>query len=370
MAAALNAVPWISFPNSFTDAELKTFTNNVCSAISTYNFPTVWLEESNEEWNDAGRDVKWGSGNLGANGYGGEAGRNFSIMSAQAATQCPSLASRIHYSIGSQAGNSSVVYGMITGAATAGYAIPNTSQYGINDAPYIDNGSYSAGSESGSYAAQAAAYANAFFGFEARVMPDNIDSGTIYGDLGTIGSNNFLNIYEMGPSGYLPPANTEQSYLSEAGFPSAAWMAAEWLDGQQILGAVPPGNFGRRTVVQNEFTLAQIGIWPEREPTRLSGESSDDLDSDFGPGLPASAADRAVDGRREHFDDRQLLSGDGRFHERGRKCIQQQCLGLRIVERGVREHDQREPVLFADVPVNRDASEHGYHAAEYERHHG
>ena len=153
LAAAVNAVPWISFPNSFTDADLKNFTNNLCTALSTYNFPSVWIEESNEEWNDAGGDVKWGSGNLDRTATAAEAGRNFSIMAAQAASQCPSLASRIHYIVGNQICNSGVIYSVLTGASAAGYPIPNTSQYGTADAPYYTNSTGSLDSHPGTLTA-------------------------------------------------------------------------------------------------------------------------------------------------------------------------------------------------------------------------
>jgi hypothetical protein len=283
LAAAVNAVPWISFPNSFTDADLKSFTNNLCTALSTYNFPSVWIEESNEEWNDSGGDVKWGSGNLGQNGYGGEAGRNFSIMAAQASATCPSLASRIHYMVGNQICNSSVIYGELTGASAAGYPIPNTSQYGSDDAPYYTNSSGSLDSHNGNLAKQAAAYATDFFGTGANyvqhyVGPPSVgcvNNGTIYGDYGTVGSNNFVNFYENGPAGFSPPINTEQAYLSEAGYPSAAWMGESWLMGVQLL----------KTPLQNEFTLAQIEFGQGGTNAPIWGITHD-LDSDFGPAFP------------------------------------------------------------------------------------
>ena len=281
LAAALNAVPWISFPNSFTDADLKSFTNNLCTALSTYNFPTVWIEESNEEWNDAGGDVKWGSGGL-KSGYGPEAGRNFSIMAAQAASQCPSLATRIHYIVGNQACNSGVIYGVLQGAIAAGHPIPNTSQYGTADAPYYTNSTGSLDSHSGTLTEQAAAYAADFFSsgpnyvshFVGPPGTSCINNGT-YSDYGAIGSNNTLNFYENGPGGYAPPINTEQAYLSEAGFPSAGWMAESYLLGIQL----------PRTSIQNEFTLAQVEYGMRGTSAPIWGIIHD-LDSDFGPKFP------------------------------------------------------------------------------------
>jgi hypothetical protein len=172
----------------------------------------------------------------------------------------------------------------LQGAAAAGYPIPNTSQYGTDDAPYIDSGNSSVGSQSGSLEAQAVDYANAFVSYVAGEIPGNIDNGTLYGDYGTIGSNNFLNFYEMGPNGYSTPGTTEQSYLSEAGFPSAMWMASAWMRGMQ-LGAIGPGNYGLRTPIQNEFTLAQTEFGANGTQAPIWGVAHD-LDSDFGPAFP------------------------------------------------------------------------------------
>jgi hypothetical protein len=285
LAHAVGAVPWITIDNPFTDADLITFTNNLCSALSTYNFPSVWIEQSNEEWNSEGGSIKYGGQNLGQLGYGGEAGRNFSIMSAQAASQCPSLASRIHYIMGNQMCNSGVIYGEMQGAAAAGYPIPNTSQYGTDDAPYVGVNT----SENGSLEAQEAAYAAAAYALEPPLVgppaTSCIDKGTIYGDYGTIGSNNFLNFYEEGPSGEGAPSTTEQYYLFEAGYPSAEWMAANWLQGQQLGTYATSVAGGGRTPLQNEFQFAQVEYGNNGNAAPIWGMIHD-LDGDFGPTFP------------------------------------------------------------------------------------
>ena len=272
LASAVNAVPWIVIDNPFTDADLITFANNLCSALSTYNFPSAWVEMSNEEWN--GTQIKY-PGTLLGSGYGAEAGRNFNIMSTQAASQCPSLASRIHYIVGNQMCNSGVIAGEIQGAAAAGYPIPNTSQYGTDDAPYYSSST----SESGSLEEQAAAYATLYFGVPPPLVGPAgtgcINSGSQYSDYGQIGSNNFLNLYETGPSGYGSPATTEQYYLSEAGFPAAAWQSEGFLMGQQL----------GRTPIQNEFDLAQIEFGNAGNAAPIWGMVHD-LDADFGPAFP------------------------------------------------------------------------------------
>jgi hypothetical protein len=274
LANAVGAVPWITIDNPFTDTDLITFTNNLCTALSTYNFPSVWVEQSNEEWNSTGGSIKYGGSNLGQLGYGGETGRNFNIMSKQAAIQCPRLASRIHYVIGNQLCNSGVIAGELQGASAADYPIPNTSQYGTDDAPYYGVNT----SQTGSLAAQAKAYAAANYALVAPLLGPP-GTGCIlkptYGDYGQIGSNNFLNFYETGPSGEGSPASTEQYYLYEAGYPSAEWMAASYLMGQQM----------GRTPLQNEFQFAQIEYGSAPHAAPIWGEIHD-LDADFGPAFP------------------------------------------------------------------------------------
>jgi hypothetical protein len=286
LANQFGAAAWFSISNAFSDADLKTFIDNACTALSTYpNIPSIWIEQSNEEWNvgSPSFSIRYGSGNLGQLGYGGETGRNFSIMSTEATTKCPSLVRKIHYVIGNQACNAGVVGGALEGASKAGFAIPNTSQYGTDGAFYYAGNGNSVPSESGSLAAQAAAYATAFFGYVPPFLGPQ-GTGCINngggGDWAFVGSNNTISIYETGPTGYNGPGTIEQGYLSEAGYPSAGWMAESWLMGQQ--GENEGGHpLGGRMPIQNEFTLTQteFGIGP------IWGIVHD-LDSDFGPTFP------------------------------------------------------------------------------------
>jgi hypothetical protein len=283
LANQFGSAPWFSISNAFNDADLKTFIDNACTALSTYpNIPSIWIEQSNEEWNVGSPSfgIRYGSGNLG--GYGAEAGRNFSIMSTEAASQCPSLASKIHYVIGNQACNAGVVGTAMQGASAAGFPIPNTSQYGADDAFYYAGNGNSVASMSGSLTAQATAYANAFFGFVPPYLGPQ-GTGCINngggGDWAFIGSNNTISVYETGPTGYQGPGTTEQGYLSEGGYPSAAWMAEAWLMGQR--GENEGGHLSGKMPIQNEFTLMQteFGVGP------IWGIVHD-LDSDFGPTFP------------------------------------------------------------------------------------
>jgi hypothetical protein len=279
LANQFGSAPWFSISNAFSDADLKTFIDNMCSALTTYsNIPSVWIEQSNEEWNvgSPSYSIRYGSKNLGQLGYGEEALRNFSIMSAEVAAQCPSLAGKIHYVLGEQACYSGVVGAEIAGGEAAGYSFPNTSQYGTDGALYYTGGRNSVPAESGTPEQQAVAYALAAFSYPLPyVGPPGtgcIDNG-YYSDYGAgaIGSNNTFSVYETGPTDYNGPGTTEQGYLSEGGYPSAAWMAEGWLMAQAL----------GRTPLQNEFTLSQTeyGVAP------IWGVVHD-FDSNFGPRFP------------------------------------------------------------------------------------
>ena len=261
LANQLGSAPWFSLSNAFNDADLKTFIDNACTALTNNsNIPAIYIEQSNEEWNIGGPSftIRYGSSNLGTGplGYGGETGRNFSIMSAEVKAHCPSLAGKFYYVIGNQTCNNGVVGAAIQGAANAGYPIPNTDHYGIGDAPYYGAST----SESGSLAAQAQAYA-AYFTSQIPIILGPQGTGCMNSGGGAewafIGSNNFVGFYETGPNASGGPASPEQLYLSEAGYPSAEWMAYSWLlaqKGRNETGVPFPGG---RIPVQNEFTLVQ-----------------------------------------------------------------------------------------------------------------
>ena len=281
----LGAAPWFSISNMFNDADLKTFVDNACTALATNtNIPAIYIEQSNEEWNSPSpsQSVRFGSSNLGTGplGYGAETGRNFSIMSAEVTAHCPSLAGKFYYVIGNQTCNNGVVGAALQGATNAGYPIPNTDHYGIADAPY-----YGASvSESGSMEAQAQAYATDFTS-QIPIILGPQGTGCMNSGGGAewafIGSNNFVGFYETGPNASGGPASTEQLYLSEAGYPSAEWMAYSWLLGQKGRNETGVPFPGGRIPVQNEFTLVQT----EYGGAPIWGFVHD-FDADFGPTFP------------------------------------------------------------------------------------
>ena len=204
LANQYGAVPFMTLGNVMSDADLKSFIDNLCTAIGTYNFPSAWVEGSNENWNNGAGRVSFGSGNVGALGYGGAWGRNFSVMNTEAVAHCGStVAAKIHYIMNNQSCNGGVIQTALAAASAAGYPIPNTSQYGGDDAIYLpaDDAMPSA---SGSLATQAAAFAADFFGY----VPEYVNGGNgctgggSNGDYSYIGSNNVIPVYEEGPNGF------------------------------------------------------------------------------------------------------------------------------------------------------------------------
>ncbi len=272
LAAQLDAVPWMSIPDVWSDADLTAFIDNVCTELSTYGFAQVYVEQSNEDWNGSDNYLKFAFNN-GGETYGAVAGRNFSIMSTEAASKCPANAAKIHYVVGNQICNNGVVSGAFSGAASAGYPIPNTSQYGSDEATYLNGGSSPTTGEnlpnySGSLSSQAAQYATWFF----ESAPAN--TSCIASDrVSALESNQTMAVYEAGPNGLFGPGTTEQAYLSEAGFITAGYMALDWLLGTQRLAPI-----------QMDYEITQTA--QGNSPSYPLWGVNHDLDADFGPTFP------------------------------------------------------------------------------------
>ena len=165
LAYAVGAVPWYSIPDNFSIADLKEFIDDRCNAITTYGFPSVWIEQSNEDWNGATAGAVFGFAGTGQY-YGAVAGHNFSVMSAEVTAKCSGSAGSFYYVMGNQLGNNGVWYNASVGATNAGFSIPNTTNYGTDDAPYNTGNTCASGSlpaYTGSLASQAAQYASLFF---------------------------------------------------------------------------------------------------------------------------------------------------------------------------------------------------------------
>ena len=211
-ANQFGAAPWFSISNAFSDADLKTFIDNACTALAPNNIP-VDLDRAEQRGMERRRSELQHQVRLGQSwrlGYGAEAGRNFSIMSTEA-TQSVSVAgeqdSLCHRQPGLQRRR-----GWCGNAGSVGRWLPDSEYQPVRSRRRVllCRQRQQRDLESGSLAAQAAAYANAFFGY----MPPYLGpqgTGCINngggGDWAFIGSNNTISVYETGPNGYHGPGN-------------------------------------------------------------------------------------------------------------------------------------------------------------------
>ena len=120
LAAAVGAVPWVSISDTWSDADLTAFANNLCTAMTTYSFPYAVIEGSNEDW--AAQSVRTGTVNQGAMWR-----RNFGILRA-----APNCAGKTLKTIMSGQAASS---GVLSGATQS--PLPNNADYGGDIATYL-----------------------------------------------------------------------------------------------------------------------------------------------------------------------------------------------------------------------------------------
>lgn len=282
-----SAAAWFSISNMFSDADLKAAVDNACTQLAANtNIPAVVFEMSNEEWNTGSPSfsVRYGSGAEAA--YGAEAGRNFSIMATEVTAQCPSLASKFYYQWSNQLCNAGSGGNAYNGASAAGFAFPNTAQYGMVGAPYVGG---RPGSMAGTPLQQTQLY-TAFMLGQVDGMLDAQSGSPVGclnngggGDWAFFGTHNTHPMYEGGPNNGAGDGSTyEQRYLYEGGYTSGTWMADDWLrsqQGQNENGVPFPGG---RVPFFNEFTL---GGYPESNGAPM-WMFTHDFDFDFGPSTP------------------------------------------------------------------------------------
>jgi hypothetical protein len=111
--------PWLTFADSWFDSDLSAFGSALCTWESTYNFPHIWVECGNENWITDPNTVGGQEGP-----YGNMCHRDFMLIS----NACSD--SQIQYVWNGQFNNG----GVSSGAQGNGW--PNSSQYGVDVAPY------------------------------------------------------------------------------------------------------------------------------------------------------------------------------------------------------------------------------------------
>ena len=168
-------------------------------------------------------------------GYGGAWGRNFSIMNTEAVAHCGStVAAKIHYIMNNQACNGGVIQGELAAHRQRDIRCRIPASTERDDAPYLSESTTYAGIERQVIPAAGRDAGGRLFRLCSRVSynRNGCAGGGSNGDYSTLARTTF-SFYEKGRvlRGRALPNRT---YLSEGGYPSAAWMAQSWLQGQQL----------------------------------------------------------------------------------------------------------------------------------------
>ena len=120
-AGAVGASPHVTMPLGWSDAEYAAAGTFFCNGETTYSFPHIYVECSNENWNGAAD----GYTKIDQPSYGSACGRAFGDVTAACSD------SQLTFLLNNQVGNGGVAAKVFTG-----YVPPNTTQYGISDAMY------------------------------------------------------------------------------------------------------------------------------------------------------------------------------------------------------------------------------------------
>jgi hypothetical protein len=286
VAGAIGAAPWLSIPDVWSDADLKAFAANLCTAFSAYNLTEAFVEQSNEDWVSS----SYAAGGGDTIKYGAMASRNFGLIDAYMVSNCASYAGKVRFMVGGQEDN----YGVVTAASSQ---LPrNNPQYGVAIADYIpDEDDQNTGQTMAEYAHLG--FANSLNQF--RPDGHNVFTNNVPGNLSQLcggaaaGCQQFMAVYENGNGNQCGTANPIEAYGMSAGWIAAGFNAQNWILG--FLAGSDGPNRGKLSpmVAQNLFDLAELEFpTPNRFCTSGHGTTSaiwgvvHDFDSDFGPSFP------------------------------------------------------------------------------------
>jgi hypothetical protein len=237
LAAALSSTtsPWLTVGMALSDSDYQTFGKQLCGWESTYNFPAIYVECNNENWNGAsGPYFKTPISQTPA--YGLACARAFNQISSICSD------SQIHYLFNNQTGNSGVM-----SAVQTAHDFPNTNQYGISNHFYIDSGSSSTSLST----IVGTAFANSLI--TKSVAKDNK-----YDDVGALcqgkygsgpGCNQIIAWYEGGPQTYGTSSNHLAASQANVGWASAG------IEMQALLQMLTVPNVAQAGDITNTFAL-------------------------------------------------------------------------------------------------------------------
>jgi hypothetical protein len=256
MAGALNADPWLSIPNIWSDAEVNAFAGHLCSAFRTYGFTHAEVEQSNEDWASSAVDAGGGD----SNGYGALANRNFALINKYMSNNCPAYAGDVYFVAGGQESNS-----WVTRTVTA--QLPsNNPHYGTALAAYVaSENPQPAGETMGYYAALG--MDNSLNQFTSGIE-DNGLTNSFPADLGQMcggtpsGCRQFTNIYENGNGNECgtttrPATSPVEGYQMSAGWMAAGINAQNWILGFMAGTGGPNSGTLMPVPIQNTFNFAE-----------------------------------------------------------------------------------------------------------------
>jgi hypothetical protein len=248
LAAALSSTtsPWLTVGMAWPDNDYQTFGSQLCKWEGTYNFPAIYVECNNENWN-SGEGTFFKTPSSQSPAYGLACARAFD----QIYSKCS--ASQIHYLFNNQTGNSGVM-----AAVQNKYSFPNTNQYGISNHFYIDSGSSSTSLSS----IVAAAFSNTMI--TRAVGKDNK-----YNDVGKLcqgkygsdsGCNQIIAWYEGGPQTNGTGSNHLAASQANVGWSSAG------IEMQALLQMLTVPNVAQAGDITNTFVLngnggAGVDFW-------------------------------------------------------------------------------------------------------------
>ena len=239
LAAALSSTtsPWLTVGMAWPDNDYQTFGSQLCKWEGIYNFPAIYVECNNENWNGSASPY-FKTPMFPA--YGLACARAFN----QTSSKCSD--SRIRYFLNGQTGDTGVV-----AAVQNNYDFPNTTQYGISNHFYIDSGSSSTSLSS----IIAAAFSDAMIGRAVQKGDDHNDVGQLcQGKYGSdSGCNQVIAWYEGGPQTYGTSSNQLAASQANVGWASAG------IEMQALLQMLTLPNVAQAGDITNTFLLNQNG---------------------------------------------------------------------------------------------------------------
>jgi hypothetical protein len=264
---------WMTIPMAWTDSEYKAFGQQLCNWESTYNFPNMWVECNNENWNGGGYLKIPNTYN---SIYGSVCMHDFQVIAAACSD------SQIHYMFNNQTGNSGILNGIIGGTGTPSQ-IPNTPQYGASEHMYSSAPSTIAGDT----IAQAIA---ASMSGNTSSLTNAFNSSSIYSDASTVcyleyGSstpvapscNRVLASYEWNSQNDFPGTNLLSSQVN------AGWGGAG-IGMQTLLLALTTASPAQAVTTTNQFQLNEPAYNGFLMWSTVAGYAG--TDEDFAPVWP------------------------------------------------------------------------------------